>query len=708
MKKIFHLFIFISISITSLGQALELPFSIKIVNPQPSDYYYGPYATTADAITAVPLGVRYDGLTVKIIGDGEYWWLDADLSDSGLIPITGGGTLLTASNGLTVVGSDVQEGGTYTELETEKIFSGNALAYNGTFINSRWDDNSSSPSIHSRIEHEAGSAIIFHEVHAIDYRISDISFTKSSLTGQGLHVRNYNQNTSSDSVWIDVGAGAAGLFGSDNVNSAQSAVNVTNYVAQIGTSDPNYVNYIRTSTSGIEAKIEDVSTTIVTGALLLNNTDVTLQADATNFFKLDNVTGEATLTAVESFTATVGGGVLDLITGSNSLLMDGGNGVVPGQVILTAPSVVMNIASVAPSAGKFLGGTVAGTVEWLTPSGSGDMLLAGTQTNTGAKTFNDATLLMRNVAGTFNSRFTNTNTAARTYTLPDASGTVSFLTNAAANYEIPISNGTNLISSQLESTAFGSINFGLASTSGTSRALTTNGSSADVHLNLTAKGVGNVTMLNTTSLARLGPSEFYFTEIASDVSFIVDTNPTNVELYTLGDGITYTRLSGKAGTSSANNGTPLYFEAGQGYQTSGNGNGGDVRLSAGRARGSGTPGKVILYTRLAGSAEVQYGTSGAFTINGLVDNVLQSGTTLTLNDDLHRGKVIYCTSGSAITITVPTGLPLGFNCTIIQDGAGTVTLSPSGTTINGKSATTGQYDSVTIDYYKSSETFIGF
>jgi hypothetical protein len=59
--------------------------------------------------------------------------------------------------------------------------------------------------------------------------------------------------------------------------------------------------------------------------------------------------------------------------------------------------------------------------------GSGDMVLANTQTNTGAKTFNDNTLLLRNVANTFSSRFTNTNTAAQVYTLPNATGTVSLI-----------------------------------------------------------------------------------------------------------------------------------------------------------------------------------------------------------------------------------------------------------------------------------------
>ncbi len=59
--------------------------------------------------------------------------------------------------------------------------------------------------------------------------------------------------------------------------------------------------------------------------------------------------------------------------------------------------------------------------------GVGDMILAGVQTVTGAKTFEDGKLLMRNVADTFSSLFTNTNTAARTYTWPDKDITVAGL-----------------------------------------------------------------------------------------------------------------------------------------------------------------------------------------------------------------------------------------------------------------------------------------
>jgi len=60
------------------------------------------------------------------------------------------------------------------------------------------------------------------------------------------------------------------------------------------------------------------------------------------------------------------------------------------------------------------------------PAGSGDMVLASAQTNTGVKTFLDATLGLRNVANSITSFFTNTATVARTYTLKDASGTIAF------------------------------------------------------------------------------------------------------------------------------------------------------------------------------------------------------------------------------------------------------------------------------------------
>ena len=70
--------------------------------------------------------------------------------------------------------------------------------------------------------------------------------------------------------------------------------------------------------------------------------------------------------------------------------------------------------------------------------GGGDMVLATAQTNSGLKTFLDATFGLRNFANTFTALFTNTNTAARTYTLKDASGTLAFTSDITG-----VNSGTN-------------------------------------------------------------------------------------------------------------------------------------------------------------------------------------------------------------------------------------------------------------------------
>ncbi len=69
-------------------------------------------------------------------------------------------------------------------------------------------------------------------------------------------------------------------------------------------------------------------------------------------------------------------------------------------------------------------------------SGVGDMLLAGVQIVTGAKTFNDTKLLMRNVADSFSSRFTNVNTANRTYTLQNKTGIIAHLDDVTGGGDV--------------------------------------------------------------------------------------------------------------------------------------------------------------------------------------------------------------------------------------------------------------------------------
>ena len=71
----------------------------------------------------------------------------------------------------------------------------------------------------------------------------------------------------------------------------------------------------------------------------------------------------------------------------------------------------------------------------------------------------------------------------------------------------------------------------------------------------------------------------------------------------------------------------------------------------------------------------------------------QTGTTYTLVAG-DNGKVIKFTSGSAITLTLPSGLGEGFNCSVVQYGAGQITFSTSSSTLYNRQShtkTAGQY-----------------
>ena len=92
---------------------------------------------------------------------------------------------------------------------------------------------------------------------------------------------------------------------------------------------------------------------------------------------------------------------------------------------------------------------------------------------------------------------------------------------------------------------------------------------------------------------------------------------------------------------------------------------------------------------------VQSGTTKKATVSQVLTGqlVTESGTSRTLSAT-DNGKIINCTSASAVTITCATGLDTGFNCTIIQSGAGKVTLAAGSATLVSYSSlfsTMGQY-----------------
>jgi len=101
---------------------------------------------------------------------------------------------------------------------------------------------------------------------------------------------------------------------------------------------------------------------------------------------------------------------------------------------------------------------------------------------------------------------------------------------------------------------------------------------------------------------------------------------------------------------------------------------------------------------------VQSGSTKKVTVDQMIaaqlaaNIITESGTTRTLSASDNQ-KVIYCTSGSATTINCAAALGAGFNVTIIQGGAGKVTVAANSQTLVSYSSlfsTMGQYAVISL------------
>ncbi len=99
------------------------------------------------------------------------------------------------------------------------------------------------------------------------------------------------------------------------------------------------------------------------------------------------------------------------------------------------------------------------------------------------------------------------------------------------------------------------------------------------------------------------------------------------------------------------------------------------------------------------------GNVSSSTISGFAANVatISAAYNLTAADN---GKIIQSTSASAITVTIPTGLPTGFNCTIVQMGTGQITFSGTYLNRSGFTKTASQYAVVSIMHLGSNSIIV--
>jgi hypothetical protein len=124
-------------------------------------------------------------------------------------------------------------------------------------------------------------------------------------------------------------------------------------------------------------------------------------------------------------------------------------------------------------------------------------------------------------------------------------------------------------------------------------------------------------------------------------------------------------------------------------------------------------GLLVYNTNTAGSAPNNVvpgyyywnGTAWIQIAGGLViDNSKSASFSLIAADN---NKLFFINSVSAVTVTVPATLPVGFSCQLIQVGAGTVTFAPSSTTLNSASGLSTRTTNSVIGLVMNSAT-IGY
>ena len=128
--------------------------------------------------------------------------------------------------------------------------------------------------------------------------------------------------------------------------------------------------------------------------------------------------------------------------------------------------------------------------------------------------------------------------------------------------------------------------------------------------------------------------------------------------------------------------------------TTGFGNSGEVLVSGGSAAAPAWAGSLALSGTLSATTSV---TSAAHILSS--SGIITEATTARTLSAGDNGKVIYCTSASATTITCAASLGAGFSVTIMQGGAGKVTVAAGAATLVSYSSlfsTMGQYAVISL------------
>lgn len=112
------------------------------------------------------------------------------------------------------------------------------------------------------------------------------------------------------------------------------------------------------------------------------------------------------------------------------------------------------------------------------------------------------------------------------------------------------------------------------------------------------------------------------------------------------------------------------------------------------------------FTSLSATGALTGGNSSTSNISGFSANVVSVSTTTRSITSADNGKIIQTTSGTAITISIPTGLPDGFNCTVVQMGDGQITFTGTYFNRGGFNKSASQYSVVSILHLGSDKIIV--
>lgn len=356
----------------------------------------------------------------------------------------------------------------------------------------------------------AGSGDVVGPASAVDGNVAMFDTTTGKLikdSGLTLSGSNTGDQTlptiggSAGEVLVSSGAGNASAITNFAIEDAVATINIGT-----GIKPPRFINAdgsIVLTDSGVGANLTLINTGTADRTQSFQDATgtVALLADITGTNSGTNTGDNATNTQYSGLVTNAthtgdatGSGALTVVALNGTNLAGLATGILKNTTTTGVPSIALN--SDLPAMSATVGGAVPtppnntttflrGDGTFAAPAGSGDMVLASTQTNSGAKTFLATTLLLRNVADTFSSLFTNTATAARTWTLQDRNGTLADDTDLALK--------ANLISPVFTTPNIGSAT---GSISGNAATVTTN-----ANLSGPVTSIGNATAIADSALS---------------------------------------------------------------------------------------------------------------------------------------------------------------------------------------------------------------